>query len=657
MERPWPVTRTVPDLDENLVAMAQELLKEVCSTDDNAERVLNILERSGFHDLAEETKLYVLHYHNYDKKNVFQAVWPKIMTQDKYKTMLALLPLTPLFAVSVDSIPERFSWIESHIWMQTILHDKKLRWKLGKCGCVNHMNPTNHEEKLCALTELAFTIFAADLCTYGEMHARCFTFLLHAAPNLVTIKVPYGGALYQKFQYFTMSALQRSSHGICEEYLGLRAFRWDVVNVLKHVSYYHLDLKRPRINFNGSSVQFQFFTEIISHGHEEELRNYRDKQGYSLLHDLCSNYNNYTEDETLIFCLKQLLHLGLDPTVKSLTNETALDILISNFCRYTLPWYLNLDDFCTQRKANLEQNVLRYQAFVECFNMLLPCFRGTPLPESKLPRFNNDYECIEEIYVDYLTLLRILISKDLFPVVAEENLAYFISNDIMYAMKTYPCVLCKPLVEITYREMCQGMDPHKSVFTDYYRNNYWCGECKYTLPQVVISCQLDFYRQFRHYKEEHRKASDQPAECDCCLWALLELFVHCTGAPLNFDTCNDCHVDASLMGLLSPLKKMRNISSVVMLIWRYHPSSKGPLMEYLHQLGDDMTNAYDISDDVRELKQLVKSVRPLILMCRLCILQHVQWRDVEHLPLPRQIKHYIQLGDIGSEHVIHKVLS
>ena len=656
MEWPWSVTRAVPDLDENLVTMVQELLKEVCSTDDNAEGVLDILDRSGFHDLAEDTKLYVLHYHKFDNNNGFQRVWPKIMRQDKIKTMLALLPLTPLFAVSVDSIPERFSWIETHIWMQTILHDNKLRWKLGKCGCVNHMNPTNHEEKLCALTELAFTIFAADLCTYGEMHARCFTFLLHAAPNLVTIKVPCDGALYQKFDYFSMSALQRSSHGICEEYLELGAFSWDVVNVLKHVSYYALDLHHPRTNFNGSSVQFQFFTEIISHGHEEELRNYRDKHGYSLLHGLCNNYNNYTEDATFIYCLKQLLHLGLDPTIKTLTNETALDILISNFCRHSLHWNLNLDFFRTLRKEDLEQDVLIYRAFVECFNMLLPWFQGTPLPEIKLPKFRSDFGSIEEIYMDYLTLLRILTSKDLFPAVAEENFAYYISDGMLYAEKTYPCFLCKPLVEITYREMCQGMDLNKSVWTDEYRYNYWCFECKYTLPQVVIRSHVNFYK-WSHYKEEHLKASDQPAKCDCCLWSLLELLVHCTRAPLNFDTCNDCNVDASLMGLLSLLKKMRNIGRVVMLIWRYHPSSKGPLMDYLHQLGDDMTNDHDKGDDVIELKQLVKSVRPLILMCRLCILQHVQWRDVVHLPLPRQMKHYIQLGDIASDHVIHKVLS
>ncbi len=57
------------------------------------------------------------------------------------------------------------------------------------------------------------------------------------------------------------------------------------------------------------------------------------------------------------------------------------------------------------------------------------------------------------------------------------------------------------------------------------------------------------------------------------------------------------------------------------------------------------------------LQDLIQTVRPLQLISRVCIRQHVQWHDVNQLPVPKPLKDYISFGDISPDHVIHKVIT
>ena len=43
-------------------------------------------------------------------------------------------------------------------------------------------------------------------------------------------------------------------------------------------------------------------------------------------------------------------------------------------------------------------------------------------------------------------------------------------------------------------------------------------------------------------------------------------------------------------------------------------------------------------------------------MCRLCILQLIQWKDIKRLPAPGRLIRYLELGNISSDHVVHNVL-
>ena len=88
----------------------------------------------------------------------------------------------------------------------------------------------------------------------------------------------------------------------------------------------------------------------------------------------------------------------------------------------------------------------------------------------------------------------------------------------------------------------------------------------------------------------------------------------------------------------------------------YHPPSKDILLDFLRKL-IDKANDHNLRRTLIDLYNIVLSVRPLKLLSRLCILKHLQWKDVGQLPLTQLLKKYISIGDIPPSHKIHKVIS
>ena len=87
----------------------------------------------------------------------------------------------------------------------------------------------------------------------------------------------------------------------------------------------------------------------------------------------------------------------------------------------------------------------------------------------------------------------------------------------------------------------------------------------------------------------------------------------------------------------------------------YQSDAKIIMKDYLHQLHDDKS---DIGDRrvVNDLEDLMQAVRPLKLLCRICVLQHIKWKDIKHLAMPARLKQNLEIGDISNEHVVYKVL-
>ena len=181
--------RTHQDVND----LHNELYQEVNKPGDDAEGVLHVVDKHGFHHLSEETKLYLLCCYRPTTQDAMFCMWRIVIRANKINTMIALLPLTPLFAIDIDNMPQQ-NWIENRAWIRRTLYEKKLRWKPSGCKCRDHKEPSSDLEKLCALTNIAFTMFAAGLFHATGMkwiltYDQCALFLLHMAPNLFTIKV------------------------------------------------------------------------------------------------------------------------------------------------------------------------------------------------------------------------------------------------------------------------------------------------------------------------------------------------------------------------------------------------------------------------------------------------------------------------------------
>ena len=159
----------------------------------------------------------------------------------------------------------------------------------------------------------------------------------------------------------------------------------------------------------------------------------------------------------------------------------------------------------------------------------------------------------------------------------------------------------------------------------------------------------------------------QLTKCGSCGWQLLELMIHCNPHSTGHSKCgskygcNMCYnTKKSLMDVLSKKNYRRpltlfHISGITKLIWMYFPADKITATDYLHTLQDDIS-APDEIKVVSDLQDIIQAVRPLMLLCRLRILQHVQWKDLKHLPAPVGLIRYLELGDISADHIIHEVI-
>ena len=156
------------------------------------------------------------------------------------------------------------------------------------------------------------------------------------------------------------------------------------------------------------------------------------------------------------------------------------------------------------------------------------------------------------------------------------------------------------------------------------------------------------------------KSGTSSTTCGCCGFQVLELIAYCMPHTGRVECCKgdgcEC-VRISLMNLLLTVNYTRpftfsNICSIIKLIWLYFPEDKIPAMDYLHKLHNRISSR-DERRDVTDLQDLMQTVRPLKLLSRLCILQHIEWKDIKHLPAPLRLIRYLELGDISFNHVIH----
>ena len=270
------------------------------------------------------------------------------------------------------------------------------------------------------------------------------------------------------------------------------------------------------------------------------------------------------------------------------------------------------------------------------------------------------YTSVESVYLGYIRVYQPLLNKHIFSDVEDRLLDFWYAIGVFHCKISSYCFYCELLVKHLYSEMCKGLDLDKIVEGDS------------TLPMAVIYETAEF-------KAYNCKCvmKSTPASCGCCAWSFLELMTHCkTNIKAMMlddyeDTDDWCETFNRLLYCYTPtvnisqpvnqqskgINNLHKISRIIKIMWMDDPSSKAFIMDYLHNHLIYNVNDPDEKNEVHGLQDLVLSVRPLMLLCRLCILEHVHWTDVLGIPLPKRLRQYVQIRDISSDHVIHKLLS
>ena len=611
---------------------------------------------SRYESLSERDKLFVLTSAKYDTKElnlskVYQIkhersrpskamaphmtkrpLWEYVIFSDNVKCMGTLLRRTPLYAIHKANIPREATWIKCTEWMQGVLYNTAARWDGQICDYNNIDEEINEASRMEVMMQIAFTMHAAELfsqcCKFNA--TKCMQYLLTKAPNLIHMK-----ASCSSNRLALETALLYASP-ITDDLLvkGAEIRREGSLNTLAEIY-----MKNPRPNI-------RLATELICQNNKDLIKEFK-YLGDSLLHVLYRSFQVWKlpELEHTIYCTEQLLGAGVDPTEIGSGKDTALDLA------------LQLRMFSRDFVATNEYEA-GLQTLNACVQMLLPMFKGLPSGKVRLPSSTMDVRNVskEPICLRVIAELQHILDNDV----------HLTSIGIMFK-KIYAlcrcteqgiCRVCGPMVKLLYTIMCTGCHRGKD------------SERIFLKSLVMINTRYIkiFGGRFAHWAHKcHVSDGRQCVPRGCCVWALQELIVY-AGAEL------DIVVDFVTTSILEDVSKfilqfcknhiksgcsvtLRRIARFVRMSQIHFPSADDQTLLYKF-LNDLLTYAQD-SDYaltvITELHMVMRKVLPLKTLTRQCIIKHVQWRDVKHLPLPSGLKVYVRLGDISADHPVHNM--
>ena len=168
-----------------------KLYKRICHLE-NATKIQSVLTKYGFDDLSEDDKLEYLMNLEYDaeERRYVQKTSPSLMEmiihKDNVSCLKALLPLIPLQNIDNHIIHSQLTGIISKKLMRHTLRKHKVRSRSEACNCSNHnAKKPDDATQLCVVMQLAFTMLAAELFSYGceKNSLKCMEYLLEKAPD------------------------------------------------------------------------------------------------------------------------------------------------------------------------------------------------------------------------------------------------------------------------------------------------------------------------------------------------------------------------------------------------------------------------------------------------------------------------------------------
>ena len=428
---------------------------------------------------------------------VKNPLWKYVITSDKVNCMKALLSRTPLYAIQKENIPPEKTWIKCGEWMQHILSTKKAKWSKSEV-CRYHFDgeESSDESQLCAMSQIAFTMHAAELfgqcCKFNAV--KCMEYLLHKAPHLIHMKAGSGDnrlALNTALLYaspITKVLLRKDAVVV----VGKDDSGSTLAAVYMRQRCYHNDIRQA--------------TELLCHGNKDVISQFEcvNSPGETLLHILYDTFEVSERPlpklEDTVFCTKRLLNSAVDPTKNSFLG-TALDALIYKVTHYCFDLIGLTNDVQAKKYA------LSVQTFSACVQILIPVFKGEPPGDYNLP----------SSLMDLATVLRKSICMELirvFQLVLDNGLYFDIMSFISCKMcltfpKPNPCSFCSPAVRLLFTFLCHQPD-HRTEKR--FLNHF--------LTVATPSISL-----FMMQSVCHASSRQQCVLIDCCFWEMFELIV------------------------------------------------------------------------------------------------------------------------------------
>ena len=298
-----------------------------------------------------------------------------------------------------------------------------------------------------------------------------------------------------------------------------------------------------------------------------------------------------------------------------------------------------------------------------CIQILLPVFKGKPPGDVDLPASLMDLTNVshQTICMEFIKQLQHVLDNGLcFNVIQSTFMDLIMCLKFKNTIRS-PCSLCAPAVRLFVTLLCNQPDHNEE---------------KVFLQIIVgrVTNSIAGLTSISLLPPDFCYAPDGQ-ECvlhECCFFELLELVVQAGG-----NRCNVCQflenmtrsaIEFSLRRTLSHITTysfhvtngclvfLERLARLVKIGWIHFTSTefRCHLETYIGELADSATN-----DNARivaeELYEFTRNVLPLKTLTRQCIVQHVMWTGVKHLPLPTALKVYVHLGELSANHPLHSM--
>ena len=523
--------------------------------------------------------------------------------------------------------------------MQHVLSEKKAKWNSSQVYRYHYDGEESSEHsQFPTMRQIAFTMHAAELfsqcCKFNAV--KCMEFLLDKAPQLTHMKATSG------HNRLALNTALLYSSPITKVLLRKDA----VIGKADSASTLAAIYMRQRCYYND----IQQATELLCQGNEDVISQFECifSPGETLLHLL---YDSFDIDkrplpklDDTVFCTKLLLKSGVDPTKKAFKG-TALDILMDRLIKYRSVLGRAWNDVETRKYA------LAAQTFSACVQILLPVFQGKPLGDYDLPPSLIDFTKVshESICMEFIKLLQLVIDNgvyyDMTPVRKLRMCLNF--------PKPNPCSFCAPAVRLLFTCLCY--QPNRSSENEF-------------LEEFMNSSQSIFMTLFVLQDVCHAADGQQCVLHECCSWEMLELMVQ-AGAMRAIHDLGNINPNIMMSEKLTFMKSqysdhfrngcptiLQRFARVVKMGW-IHCTSKADrndLEMFVEDLAHNETTDY-ARIVAEELRDFMQNALPLKTLTRLCIMQHVMWKDVKHLPLPTALKVYVRLGELSVDHPVRSM--